>query len=167
MELANILDGGEEQRGVAMGVGGLGPLPIIPYCVDDTGGESTAVAPMPWYTGIDEEDMMALMLLLSLLLMLHLSKLAADVNDASVKRAVQLVGSDPATETSEGKLVSFPSSSVEARGLEFSAKIPSSSSLSRLFSSSSSSSEAVDKDNEDSGSLLRPAEAALWSAPDT
>lgn len=36
----NILDGGEEQRGVAMGVGGLGPLPI-PYC--DT-GESTAVA---------------------------------------------------------------------------------------------------------------------------
>ena len=40
LELANILDGGEEQRGVAMGVGGLGPLPI-PYC--DT-GESTAVA---------------------------------------------------------------------------------------------------------------------------
>lgn len=106
---------------------------------------------------------MALMLLLSLLLMLHLSKLAA-VADASVKRAVQLVGSEPATETSEGKLVSFPSSSVEARGLEFSANIPSSSSLSRLLSSSS---EAVDKDNEDSGSLLRPAEAAAasWSTP--
>ena len=105
---------------------------------------------------------MALMLLLSLLLMLHLSKLAA-IADASVKRAVQLAGSEPATETSEGKLVSLPSSSVEARGLEFSANIPSSSSL-----SFSSSSEAVDKDNEDSGSLLRPAEAASasWSAPD-
>ena len=107
---------------------------------------------------------MALMLLLSLLLMLHLSKLAA-IADASVKRAVQLAGSEPATETSEGKLVSLPSSSVEARGLEFSANIPSSSSLSGSFSSSS---EAVDKDNEDSGSLLRPvaASAASWSAPD-
>ena len=107
---------------------------------------------------------MALMLLLSLLLMLHLSKLAA-IADASVNRAVQLAGSEPATETSEGKLVSLPSSSVEARGLEFSANIPSSSSLSGSFSSSS---EAVDKDNEDSGSLLRPEEAAAasWSAPD-
>ena len=44
-----------------------------------------------------------------------------------IKRAVQLVGSDPATEMSEGKLVSFPSSSVDAKGLEFSANIPSSS----------------------------------------
>ena len=107
---------------------------------------------------------MALMLLLSLLLMLHLSKLPG-IPDASVKRAVQLAGSDPATETSEGKLVSLQSSSVEARGLEFSANIPSSSSLSGSFSSSS---EAVDKDNEDSGSLLRPvaASAASWSAPD-
>ena len=58
------------------------------------------------------------MLLLSLLLMLHLSKLAA-IAEASVNRAVQLAGSEPATETSEGKLVSLPSSSVEARGLAF------------------------------------------------